>query len=109
MKLREVEILDGLRKGLGILVNQLKPGYGSINTGNTARAFFGNLKMSAEITGMDENLIKRFHIILQSISCGYEVNCDKFKNYTNETAKIFAQKYLWYYMLTSVHKLLLQF
>lgn len=32
-------IVDNLKKEFGILVDQPKPGYGSTNTGNTARNF----------------------------------------------------------------------
>ena len=39
MELRKKQIIDGLRKELGIMVDQPKPGYGSTNTGNTARVF----------------------------------------------------------------------
>lgn len=77
------------------------------HTGNTARIFFQNSKKSAEITGVDEELIKRFHIILQTISCGYEVDSERFYSYAMETAKLFVSNYPWYYMPTSVHKVLI--
>ncbi|KAG5862633.1 hypothetical protein JTB14_004501 [Gonioctena quinquepunctata] len=44
---------------------QPKQGYGSTNDGNTARRFFRNSDVSASITGLDEGIIKRFHVILQ--------------------------------------------
>lgn len=89
------------------MVDQPKPGYGSTNTGNTARIFFRNSKRSAEITGVNEELIHRFHIILQTISCGYEVDCEKFNIYALNTAKLFVTNYPWFYMPTSVHKVLI--
>lgn len=107
MELRKKQIIDGLRKELGILVDQPKPGYGSTNTGNTARVFFQHAKQSAKITGIDEDIIQRFYTILQTISCGYEVEPKKCKAYAMETAKKFVNLYPWFYMPTSVHKVLI--
>lgn len=104
---RKTEIVHKLRQELGILVDQPKPGYGSTNTGNTARIFFENHKKSAEVTGLDENLIHRFYIILQTISSGYEIDVNKFHEYTMETARKYVSLYLWYNMPTSVHKVLI--
>ena len=107
VEVRKKIIIDGLRKELGILVDQPKSGYGSTNIGNTARVFFKNFKKSAKITGIDEDIIHRFYIILQTISCGYEIDTKKFKEYAMETATKFVFLYPWYYMPTSVHKVLI--
>lgn len=107
MEARKYEIIDKLRQELGIIVDQPKPGYGSTNTGNTARIFFENYKKSAEVTGLDENIIYRFYIILQTISSGYEIDVRKFNEYTLETANKYVSLYCWYNMPTSVHKVLI--
>ncbi|XP_034192452.2 uncharacterized protein LOC117609839 [Osmia lignaria lignaria] len=104
---RKRNIQEGFRVKLGLIVDKPKPGYGSTNDGNTARRFFENSSVSAPITGVDEDLIKRFHTILQTISCGYEINLPKFQQYTLNTARKFVHLYPWYYMPTSVHKLLM--
>lgn len=44
-------IQEGLRKKLGILVDTPKQGFGSTNDGNTARVFFKNVDLVAEVTG----------------------------------------------------------
>ena len=62
---------------------------------------------SAEITGEDENLIKRFYIILQALSSGVMINAESFGSYAVETARIYVTNYGWYYMPSSVHKILL--
>ena len=80
-----------------------EPGYGNTNDGNTARRFFENSKTSALITSLDLDLIERFHVILQIISSGHEINTD----YTLTTARKFVERYPWYYMPTSVYKLLI--
>lgn len=71
------------------------------------RRFFENTTTSARITGVDEELINRFHIILQTISSGEAINIAKFRMYTIETAKYFVEKYRWYKMPTGVHRLLI--
>lgn len=80
---------------------------GDINDGNTARRFFENSAVSASITGLNECLIKRFHVILQVISSDHEINYNKFQEYGVETAKKFIELYPWYYIPISVHKLLI--
>ncbi|XP_071580634.1 uncharacterized protein [Temnothorax nylanderi] len=99
--------LTSFKKELGLIVDKPKPGYGSTNDGNTARRFFENSRISAAITGVEENIIHRFYIILQVISSGHVINQEGFKQYTLETARQFVQLYSWYYMPTSVHKLLI--
>lgn len=107
MEERKKLIIDRCRKELGILVDQPKPGYGTTNTGNTARVFFRNAEKAADITGVDIEIIHRFHIILQTISSGYEIDAEKFEKYTMETAEKYIKLYSWYYMPISVHKILI--
>lgn len=87
--------------------NIVKIGCGTTNNGNTARKFFKNAEKSAEITGLNINLIKRFGTILTVMASGYEINTDAFETYGIQTAKLFVELYPWYYMPTSVHIILL--
>ena len=64
----EKKIQNAFRVEMGLLVDQPKQGYGSTNDGNTARRFFQNSTLSALITGVDQEIINRFHVILQTIS-----------------------------------------
>lgn len=91
---------------MGLLVDIIKQGFGTTNDGNTARRFFREYKKSAEITKIDENLIKKFAIILQAISSGKNINIDKFRDYCRDTALLYISLYPWYYMPSSIHKLL---
>ncbi|EFN82709.1 hypothetical protein EAI_00063, partial [Harpegnathos saltator] len=75
--------------------------------GNTTRRFFENSTLSSSITGVDEELIKRFHVILQTISSGYDINVNAFQIYALETAKRFVSIYPWYNMPTTNHKILI--
>lgn len=69
--------------------------------------FFEFPNKTAAITGLDEDLIRRFAVILQAITSESEVNTDKFKEYALETAEKYVELYEWYKMPTTVHKLLI--
>lgn len=107
VKNRKKATQESFKKNLGLIVDQPKPGFGSSNDGNTARRFFQNATISAEITGVDVRLITRFHSILQAISSGRTIDTPRFRDYALETAKLFIELYSWYYMPTSIHKLLI--
>lgn len=92
---------------MGLHVDFVKQGLGTSNDGNTARRFFENFKKSAEITGIDESLIKRFYIILQVLASGENINPEKFDHFAKETANLFIDLYGWYYMPASIHKILM--
>lgn len=103
---RKKYIQDQFREKMGLLVDVTKQGKGTTNDGNTARKFFANPSVSANITGLDEKLITRFSVILQCIASGKVIELENFKVYTLETAKAYISLYNWYYMPASVHKLL---
>ena len=90
----------------GLLIDIVKQGYGTTNDGNTARRFFRDYERSAEITGVDGRLIKRFAVILQAISSGRNIDTEKLRQYCKGTAELYVSLYPWYYMPASIHKLL---
>lgn len=105
---RKTKVQAQIREQMGLLVDYPRAGgSGTSNDGNTARRFFKNPSLAASLTGVDENLIRRFATVLQALSCGYDVSEEDFGNYALETAKLFVDLYPWYYMPTSVHKILL--
>ena len=69
--------------------------------------FFSNATCTSDITGVNEELIKRFHVILQTMSCGRKINSTKFGEYARKTAELYVSTYYWYYMPASVHKVLI--
>lgn len=85
----------------------IKQGTGSTNDGNTSRKFFENYQEVSKITGFDEELLKRLYVVLQTLYCGKEIDVESFRKYSFETAKLFVEKYPWYYMPASVHKILM--
>lgn len=107
MALRKQQIQQAFKDETGLLVDIVKQGAGTTNDGNTARRFFSDAKASARITGVDEELIERFHIILQTVASGERVDLPKFSEFCKSTATLYVQLYPWYYMPASVHKLLM--
>lgn len=82
-------------------------GSGTTNDGNTARKFFSDPAKTAAITGLDSCLIKRFSTILRVIASGEPINNEEFEKFARLTAEMYVELYGWYYMPSSVHKLLL--
>ncbi|XP_017465416.1 PREDICTED: uncharacterized protein LOC108358524 [Rhagoletis zephyria] len=80
---------------------------GSSNNGNTARRLFENPQITADITGVNEQLIHRFKIILSTITCSQAIDAEKFQIYCIDTAKLCIDLYGWYYMPITVHKVLI--
>ena len=79
---RKQSIQSKFKQEMGLMVDLVKPGgSGTSNDGNTARRFFKHPALSASITGIDEDLIRRFGVILQTISSGYEVKISAFHVY----------------------------
>ncbi|EFN86089.1 hypothetical protein EAI_00120, partial [Harpegnathos saltator] len=95
------------RSKMGLLIGLVLQGKGSTHDGNTARKFFENVTLSAEITGISETLISRCATILKVLSCGFAVNVDAFRTYALETARLYVSMYSWYPMPTAVHKILI--
>lgn len=69
--------------------------------------FFEHPEKAAAITGIDENLTKRFGIILQTGFFRYAVEAAKFREYTVTTARMYLDRYPWYNIPSSVNKLLI--
>lgn len=104
---RKKLIQDRFKDDLNLLIDIVKQGSGTTNDGNTARRFFEFPEKTAAITGLDEDLIRRFAVILQAITSGEIIDVPKFKEYTKITAEKYVELYDWYYMSSTVHKLLI--
>lgn len=107
LKSTKFKIQSQLKEKLGILVDMPKQGSGTSNDGNTARRFFKNFEMVSEISGFNPELLRRFAVILQVINTRSAINETNFEKYTYETANIFIHNYQWYYMPSSLHKVLI--
>ena len=107
VNLRKNLIKSKFREKLSLIVDQPKVGFGNSNDGNTSRRAFENSEIFSEITGVDIEVIKRMHIVLIKISCGYHIDTDQFEVYSTDTAKIIVNKYGRCIMPPSVHKILI--
>lgn len=89
-----------------MLLDFVRQGSGNTNDGNTARRFFRDSKFASENTGIDEKLIKRFHVILIAVTSRKKVDVTKFDKYATDTILLYNSLYSWYYMPVTVHKVL---
>ena len=105
VKQRKLDLQEKFKREMGLIVDKPKPGFGSTNDGNTARRFFQNSELSAKITGLDVTLIKNLSTLLRALSSGYDINLIAFKKLADETRKIYLNKYSWYYMPVTLHKI----
>ncbi|KAG5863304.1 hypothetical protein JTB14_034561 [Gonioctena quinquepunctata] len=81
--------------------------FGTTNDGNTVRRFSEDPVLTSNITGVDEQLIRRFGTIPISIASEFSINLREFDEYCSETADFCVKNYGWYYMPQSVHKVLI--
>jgi len=100
-------IQEEFKSRLGLIIDKTKPGYGTTNDGNTARRFFSNSDISSQITGVDKDLIQKFYLILRVISSTEKINTNTFSILLKNTLQLYLNKYNWYYMPASVHKVLI--
>lgn len=103
-KMREIE--RRMFKELSLVVNKVKVGFGSSNTGNVARKAFQNPKIFSKITGINMNLVEKFQLILFLFNTEEVVDCVSFKSLCRETSNLLTQLYPWKNWSPTVHKLL---
>lgn len=82
-------------------------GSGNSNDGNTARRAFANYELFSEILGIDKDLVLKLKTILTVISQTFPVDLENFTSYCRATAELYVDKYPWYYMSATLHKLLI--
>lgn len=105
VQLRKTQIQQKFKQELGLIIDRPKPGYSSTNDGNTARRFFKNSALSAEITGINQQLIINLGVILQAISSSHTIDLEKFKIFCFETKNIYLNLYSWYVIPVTLHKI----
>lgn len=103
----KVYIQQRFKSELNLRVDQPKQIAGNSNDGNTARMFFNNEEKAAEITGIKVEIIRKFHVILETLSSGHIIDHEKYKEYAVETARLLKEKYPWFIISPTVHKVLL--
>lgn len=105
---KKMYIQAQFREKMGLVIDKPRSGgSGTSNDGNTARKFFKNSTVSAQITNINKNLIDRCCTILSCLSSGYNINKTKFKEFALQTARQLVHEYPWYNLPASVHKVLI--
>ena len=99
-------IHEKYRTSVGLCVDEVRPGAGTSNDGNTSRRFFSDVELALDILGVDGDLIRRFGIILDVMNSSRRIDIPKFANYCRETAQLYVDLYPWYPMPNTVHKVL---
>lgn len=103
----KARIQTEFKRETGMIIDTAKQGFGNTNDGNTARRFFANAELTAQITKVDYELIRRFKVILNALSSTREIDPDKFHKYASDTADIYISNYgSWRTMSSTVHKVL---
>ncbi|XP_037037553.1 uncharacterized protein LOC119075260 [Bradysia coprophila] len=122
----KARIQKGFKEEMGLSVDFVRQGSGTSNDGNTARRFFANPDVTARITQVDEVIIKRFRnsnfllknnyelcfverldVVLKTLACGRDINPEAFNVYSLDTYRMIVEKYNWYKMPWSVHRILM--
>lgn len=106
VKERESYICTTIKQKLGLRINEPLPGGGNRNDGNTGRKFFKEYKVICEITGLDVTIMERMFVILTVINSRKQIDYEAYQIYAEETRKLYVQKYGWYPLSPTIHKLL---
>ncbi|XP_067637052.1 uncharacterized protein [Eurosta solidaginis] len=86
-------IQDAFYKEISLRVDCPKYGYGNTNDGNSSRRFYENDEVTARITGVDRDIVKRLGVIINILNCHEQVIGPKFGEYVSKTTEMLHQKY----------------
>ena len=108
LKHRKKLVQENLRKSLNIIADVPRiGGSGTSNDGNSSRIAFRNYKTFSEATDVDVGLVRSLSTILELLSSSdRQINSEAFHQYCTSTAKLFVDLYPWFYMPSSLHKIL---
>lgn len=90
-----------------LIIDMPRTGFGSSNTGNTARRFFQNYSHSASILNINTEIVYKFSVVLEVIKSKYPVNVDKFREYCLTLYEEYLMEYSWLPLTPTVHKILI--
>lgn len=98
---------EQFKRQMGLLIDIPKHGSGTNNDGNTSRTFFEDPALTASITGIKVELIENFATILSVLASGQAIDVEAFKHFCLDTANLYVKHYGWFYMPSSVHRILI--
>ena len=61
----------------------------------------------SEVLGVDQELIRRFHVLLCTLASMEAIHPEKLQDYCRDTANLYVENYSWYPLPQAVHKLLI--
>ncbi|GFX35322.1 hypothetical protein TNCV_101291 [Trichonephila clavipes] len=64
--------------------------------------------ITSSITEVREIMIRKLHWVMTTIAWGHKIEAQMFKEFCRCPAKLYVALYLWFYMLQSLHKALMQ-
>ena len=100
-------IQDEFWEKLNMHVDKPLNGAGNCNTGNTARAFYENASVAAEILGIEVELIEKMAEICTILTCGQPINSNKFDKKCKEWINLFKNSSInWFWLSPTLHKVL---
>ena len=99
-------VKDNIEKDMKLFVCRIVQGKGTSNTGNVARKFFRDFETAAKCTGLNQDLIRRFFVLLTVINSGFKLNPVSFQKYADETEDMVHTDLGWYGIPPSVHAML---
>ena len=105
VRFRRGIIQEDLKLQLALRVDVPRQGSGTTNDGNTA--FFDNPALTAKILNLDENLVTRISVIAKTLNSGFFIDVKKFREYCLSTYQMYLNKYGWYRIPPTLHKILL--
>lgn len=102
----KAEIQNLFADQLHLMIDFPKAGFGTSNDGNSSRAFFKNYSITAEITGIPEDLIRRFHDILNLLYSSTFIDPIKLRALCLETADILRETFPNRNFTPTIHRIL---
>ena len=90
--LKKKAIQDAFKAEMGLLIDVPKSGSGTTTDGNTCRRFFQNPSKTADILKIDEDLVRRLSVILQTLNSGFDIDCKAFREYCPRSLKGMEQR-----------------
>lgn len=78
---KKKEFQTKFRDHLGLFVEIPKPNFENTNDGNRSQRFLVEFELSAEISGINRNLIHPLKVILDAMCSGIKIKPEKFNAY----------------------------
>ena len=106
IEVEKKKITTELHSRLGIVVEKVKQGFETTNTGNTVKRFFSHPNVVAQILQLPEELIMNFSVITRLLNLQIPLNWNYVVPLLNRTKMLWREHLPWFPMSPSIHKVL---